>query len=54
MTLVIRPWLGTGIIWNNRGYECSWIWKLSADFTLIQCIKIVSICLGRDMSGRLF
>jgi len=24
------------IIWNGRGHECSRIWKLSADFTLIQ------------------
>ena len=38
------------VIWKRRGHECSRIWKLSADFTLIQCIKIVSIFLGRDMS----
>ena len=54
MTLIIRPWLGTGIIWNSCGHECSWIWKLSADFMLIQYIKIVSICLGRNMSGTTF
>ena len=28
--------------------------KLSADFMLIQCIKIMSIFLGRDMSGMTF
>jgi hypothetical protein len=42
------------IIWNRRGHECSLIWKLSANFTLIQCIKIVSIFLGLDMSGTIF
>ena len=42
------------IIWNRRGHECSRIWKLSTDFTLIQCIKIMSIFLGRDMSGTNF
>jgi hypothetical protein len=30
------------IYWNRHGHECSRIWKLSANFTLIQCIKIVS------------
>jgi hypothetical protein len=44
----------TYIIGNRRGHECSRIWKLSADFTLIQCIKIVSIFLGRDMSETTF
>jgi hypothetical protein len=28
------------IHWNRHGHECSRIWKLSANFTLIQCIKI--------------
>ena len=28
------------IIWNRYGHECSRIWKLSANFTLIQCMKI--------------
>ena len=39
------------IIWNRRGHECSRIWKLSADFTLIQCIKIVSIFFGPRYVG---
>jgi hypothetical protein len=30
------------IYWNRHGHERSRIWKLSANFTLIQCIKIVS------------
>ena len=30
------------LIWNRHGHECSGIWKLSANFMLIQCIKIVS------------
>jgi hypothetical protein len=30
------------IYWNRHGHDCSRIWKLSANFTLIQCIKIVS------------
>jgi hypothetical protein len=42
------------VIWNRRGHECWRIWKLSADFTLIQCIKIVSIFLGWDMLGTTF
>jgi hypothetical protein len=32
------------IYWNRHGHECSRIWKLSANFTLIQCIKIVLNC----------
>jgi len=39
------------IYWNRNGHECSRIWKLSANFTLIQCIKIVSSFLGRNISG---
>ena len=27
------------LIWNRHGHECSHIWKLSGNFTLIQCIK---------------
>ena len=42
------------VIWNRHGQECSRISKLSADFMLIQCIKIMSIFLGRDMSGMTF
>ena len=30
------------IYWNRHGHDCSRIWKLSANFTLIQCIKIVT------------
>jgi hypothetical protein len=29
------------IYWNRHGHECSRIWKLFVNFTLIQCIKIV-------------
>jgi hypothetical protein len=29
------------IYWNRHGHECSWVWKLSANFTLIQCFKIL-------------
>ena len=39
------------IFWNRHGHECSWIWKLSANFTLIQCIKIVSWLLGPRYIG---
>ena len=39
------------IYWHRNGHECSRIWKLSANFTLIQCIKIVSSFLGRNISG---
>jgi hypothetical protein len=42
------------IYWNRHGHECSRIWKLSANFTLIQCIKIVSSLMGRDISGKTF
>jgi hypothetical protein len=53
------------IYWKKHGYECSRIWKLSAIFTLIQCIKIVSrffgpryigndFFWGRDISGTTF
>ena len=34
------------IYWNRHGHECSRIKKLSANFTLIQCIKIVSRFFG--------
>ena len=39
------------IIWNRHGHECSRIWKLSANFTLIQCIKIVSRFFGPRYIG---
>jgi hypothetical protein len=42
------------IYWNRQGHECSRTWKLSANFTLIQCIKIVSRFFGRDISGTTF
>jgi hypothetical protein len=43
------------IYWNRHGHECSWIWKLSANFTLIQCIKIVSRFFGSEIyRGRHF
>ena len=51
-TTSFRFWVSS--LKNNMKQECLWIWKLSADFTLIQCIKIVSIFLGRDMSGTTF
>ena len=34
------------IYWSRHGHECSRIWKLSANFTLIQCIEIVSRFFG--------
>jgi hypothetical protein len=37
------------IIWNRHGHECSSIWKLSGNFTLIQCIKKCRDFLGRDI-----
>ena len=42
------------IIWNRHGHECSRIWKLSGNFTLIQCIKKCRDFLGRDISGTTF
>jgi hypothetical protein len=39
------------IYWNRHGHECSRIWKLSANFTLIQCIKIVSRFFGPRYIG---
>ena len=35
------------LIWNRHGHECWRISKLSGNFTLIQCIKIVEIFWGR-------
>ena len=29
----------TQLIWNRHGHECLQIWKLSGNYTLIQCIK---------------
>jgi hypothetical protein len=34
------------LIWNRHGHECSRIWKLSGNFTLIQCIKKCRDILG--------
>ena len=43
------------IYWNRHGHECSRIWKLSANFTLTQCIKIVSRYFGpRYIGGDFF
>jgi hypothetical protein len=39
------------IYWNRHDHDCSRIWKLSANFTLIQCIKIVREI--RLLRGRL-
>jgi hypothetical protein len=39
------------IYWNRHGHECSRIWKLPANFTLIQCIKIVSNFFGPRYIG---
>jgi hypothetical protein len=37
------------IYWNRHVHECSRIWKLFANFTLIQCIKIVLRFFGDDI-----
>jgi hypothetical protein len=42
------------IYWNRHGHECSRIGKLSANFTLIQCIKIVSRFVGPRYIGTTF
>ena len=42
------------IIWNRHGHECSRIWKLSGNFTLIQCIKKCRDFWGRDILGTTF
>jgi hypothetical protein len=42
------------LIWNRHGHECSRIWKLSGNFTLIQCIKSVEILWAEIYWGRLF
>jgi hypothetical protein len=42
------------IYWNRRGHEWSRIWKLPANFTLIQCIKIVSRFFGPRYIGEDF
>ena len=39
------------IIWNRHGHECSRIWKLSGNFTFIQCIKKVSRFYGPRYIG---
>jgi hypothetical protein len=41
------------LIWNRHGHECSRIWKLSGNFTLIQCIKSVEIFWAEIYWGRL-
>jgi hypothetical protein len=42
------------LIWNRHGHECSRIWKLSGNFTLIQCIKKCRDFLGQDILGTTF
>jgi hypothetical protein len=42
------------IIWNRHGHECSRIWKLSGNFTLIQCNKKCRDFLGRDILRTTF
>ena len=42
------------LIWNRNGHECSRIWKLSANFMLIQSIKKCQDFLGLDISGTTF
>jgi hypothetical protein len=42
------------LIWNRHGHECSRIWKLSGNFTLIQSIKKCRDILGRDILGTTF
>ena len=41
------------LIWNRHGHECSRIWKLSGNFTLIQFIKSVEIFWAEIYWGRL-
>jgi hypothetical protein len=41
-------------IWNRHGHECSRIWKLSGNFTLIQCIKKCRDFWAEIYWGRLF
>jgi hypothetical protein len=53
----IKSWLHFAInISGNSpfGNECSWIWKLSGNFTFIQFIKKCRDFLGRDISGTTF
>jgi hypothetical protein len=38
-------------IWNRHGHECSRIWKWSANFTVIHCIKIMSTFFGPRYIG---
>ena len=59
ISCVFTAWLFTQIhhniiIWNRHGHECSCIWKLSGNFTLIQCIKKCQDFLGRDILGTIF
>jgi hypothetical protein len=42
------------IYWNRHSHEFSRIWKLSANFTPIQCIKIVSRFCGPRYIGKTF
>ena len=42
------------LILNRHGHECLRIWKLSGNFTLIQCIKKCRDFLGRDISRTTF
>jgi hypothetical protein len=42
------------LIWNRHGHECSRIWKLSGNFTLIQCIKKCRDFLSWDILGTTF
>jgi hypothetical protein len=42
------------IYWNGHGHEWSRVWKLSANFTLIQFIKIVSKYFGPRYIGDHF
>jgi hypothetical protein len=42
------------LIWNRHSHECLRIWKLSGNFTLIQCIKKCQDFLGRDILGTTF
>ena len=38
----------------RHGHECSRIWKLSGNFTLLQCINMCWDFLGRDILGATF
>ena len=52
--IMSTPMKKSPLIWNRHGHECLRIWKLSGNFTLIQCIKKCREFLGRDILGTTF